>query len=581
MQNIGQTYKDYKKELPKYEAWKKQRDIRNAKKEYLFKTKPPSEEELKRAKAKADILFNAIDVMDDYSQEKAEDVETIIALSKQGIQKPIDLACFAGAIGLSCLKGVKNLSRKILSKTELFAKDMDKPLMRGFNITFTDLGAFYGSYILLSLIAGLTSNIAFSLYSAKLEVEASKAARFEAMQSELNDFNQFALLNDEQKNEVNNIAKNIQLNKEEKQSRKLKSNYDMFNFSKPIQTIQKFFEDKKKINEQQKNYFDIINNEIKANYDRKLTKEEIIEAKKDKELLTSMIENIDIKSQDYAENTEFITEIAAIGLALSMPILTAPLVFLISKIPNKLLNTLASATIPMASFLLPLIYLANIEKLSSKIARYKAIEEMKQNPANFVYYSEEEINSVDESKINVKKEEKDNIFKFIPKIIKEYKEYKKYVKENDEKDKKYNKALKQIEISKEQEKEAAKFQRNTFLTFNKIDDNSQKYSENIEAQWEIKQTLFTIGISCLSLITSGLILSKMPFKKMLEAIKDVKNNKAPKNIRLKMTGLVTSFFGTISTPIICSALSTKEQKQASRVANYKAIEELKDYQNFA
>ena len=581
MQNIGQTYKDYKKELPKYEAWKKQRDIRNAKKEYLFKTKPPSEEELKRAKAKADILFNAIDVMDDYSQEKAEDVETIIALSKQGIQKPIDLACFAGAIGLSCLKGVKNLSRKILSKTELFAKDMDKPLMRGFNITFTDLGAFYGSYILLSLIAGLTSNIAFSLYSAKLEVEASKAARFEAMQSELNDFNQFALLNDEQKNEVNNIAKNIQLNKEEKQSRKLKSNYDMFNFSKPIQTIQKFFEDKKKINEQQKNYFDIINNEIKANYDRKLTKEEIIEAKKDKELLTSMIENIDIKSQDYAENTEFITEIAAIGLALSMPILTAPLVFLISKIPNKLLNTLASATIPMASFLLPLIYLANIEKLSSKIARYKAIEEMKQNPANFVYYSEEEINSVDESKINVKKEEKDNIFKFIPKIIKEYKEYKKYVKENDEKDKKYNKALKQIEISKEQEKEAAKFQRNTFLTFNKIDDNSQKYSENIEAQWEIKQTLFTIGISCLSLITSGLILSKMPFKKMFEAIKDVKNNKAPKNIRLKMTGLVTSFFGTISTPIICSALSTKEQKQASRVANYKAIEELKDYQNFA
>ena len=80
---------------------------------------------------------------------------------------------------------------------------------------------------------------------------------------------------------------------------------------------------------------------------------------------------------------------------------------------------------------------------------------MKKNPANFVYYSDEEINSVDESKIEVKKEEKDSILKFIPKIIKEYKEYKKYVKENEEKDKKYNKALKQIKINKEQEKEAA------------------------------------------------------------------------------------------------------------------------------
>lgn len=581
MQNIGQTYKDYKKEIPNYNAWKKQREIRNAKKEYLFKTKPPSEEELKKAKAKAEILFNAVDIMDDYSQEKAEDIETIIALSKQGIQKPVGWICFVGALGLSCFKGVKNLSRKILSKNKLFAKDIDKPLIPGTNITFTKVGAVYGSYILLSLIAGLASDIAFSLYSARLEVESSKAARFEAMQNELDDFNQFAILNDKQKEEVNNIAKTIQLTKKEKQSRNLKSNYEMFNFSKPIETIKKMIKDSSKINEQQKTYFDTINNEIKSNYDRKLTEDEILEAKKDKELLTSMIENIDIKSQDYAENTEFITQIASIGLALSMPVLTTPIVFLTSKIPNKLLQIFAGAALPIVAFVAPLLYLANIEKLSSKVARYKAIEEMKKNPANFVYYSDEEINSVDENKIMVKKEEKENIFKFIPKIIKEYKEYKKYVKENDEKDKKYNKALKQIEISKEQEKEAAKFQRNTFLAFNKIDDNSQRYSENIEAHWEIKQTLLTIGITCISLITSGLILSKMPFEKMLEALKDAKDNKVQKNIWLKMTGLATSFFGTISTPIICSALSTKEQKQASRVANYKAIEDLKDYQNFA
>ncbi|UKI40936.1 MAG: hypothetical protein L6V95_12630 [Candidatus Melainabacteria bacterium] len=37
MQNIGQTYKDYKKEIPNYNAWKKQREIRSAKKNTFLK----------------------------------------------------------------------------------------------------------------------------------------------------------------------------------------------------------------------------------------------------------------------------------------------------------------------------------------------------------------------------------------------------------------------------------------------------------------------------------------------------------------------------------------------------------------
>lgn len=195
---------------------------------------------------------------------------------------------------------------------------------------------------------------------------------------------------------------------------------------------------------------------------------------------------------------------------------------------------------------------------------------MKKNPANFVYYSDEEINSVDESKIEVKKEEKDSILKFIPKIIKEYKEYKKYVKENEEKDKKYNKALKQIKINKEQEKEAAKFQRNTFLAFNKIDDNSQKYSENIEAFWEIISNpinIISVGI--------GAALGNKFAKKY---------DKISTNDEINVKWLAT-FLGSITLslipPFILEMFSTKHQKQASRVANYKAIEDLKDYQNFA
>ena len=557
MQNIGQTYKDYKKELPKYEAWKKQRDIRNAKKEYLFKTKPPSEEELKRAKAKADILFNAIDVMDDYSQEKAEDTEQIVQQAGGVI---MELALYIGGLigfGIGATKTAKNTIDKLLKKIQKFKKIENSDIKSISILTFSSLGAL--------MLAGI-SQIPLSIISAKCEVSASRIARFEAMKDELNDYNQFAILDDKQKEEVANLAQNIKLNKKEKKNNKLQNIFTMFDPFGPFKTVSNLLKEKDEINQTRKIYFDEVNKEIKENYNKGFTEEKILESKKDKELLTSMIENIDIKSQDYAENMELTT----VGISLLASCLSSVGAISIDKLTENIKDEktrmLCSAGIPFIFMLITTSFFTNIQKLSSKIARYKVIEEMKQNPANFVYYSEEEINSVDESKINVKKEEKDNIFKFIPKIIKEYKEYKKYVKENDEKDKKYNKALKQIEISKEQEKEAAKFQRNTFLTFNKIDDNSQKYSESIEARWEMLSRPVTVISSMIGAALSSTL-----------SVKQMEKNNYGKAFALYIGGLGLSLVPTF----ILEMISTKQQKQASRVANYKAIEELKDYQNFA
>lgn len=557
MQNIGQTYKDYKKELPKYEAWKKQRDIRNAKKEYLFKTKPPSEEELKRAKAKADILFNAIDVMDDYSQEKAEDTEQIVQQAGGVI---MELAFYIGGLiglGIGATKTAKNTIDKLLKKIQKFKKIENSDIESISILTFSSLGAL--------MLAGI-SQIPLSIISAKCEVSASRIARFEAMKDELNDYNQFAILDDKQKEEVANLAQNIKLNKKEKKNNKLQNIFTMFDPFGPFKTVSNLLKEKDEINQTRKIYFDEVNKEIKENYNKGFTEEKILESKKDKELLTSMIENIDIKSQDYAENMELTT----VGISLLASCLSSVGAISIDKLTENIKDEktriLCGAGIPFIFMLVTTSFFTNIQKLSSKIARYKVIEEMKQNPANFVYYSEEEINSVDESKINVKKEEKDNIFKFIPKIIKEYKEYKKYVKENDEKDKKYNKALKQIEISKEQEKEAAKFQRNTFLTFNKIDDNSQKYSESIEARWEMLSRPVTVISSMIGAALSSTL-----------SVKQMEKNNYGKAFALYIGGLGLSLVPTF----ILEMISTKHQKQASRVANYKAIEELKDYQNFA
>ena len=563
MHSVGQTYKDYRKELPKYKAWQKQRDIYNAKKEYLFKTKPPSEEELKKAKAKADILFNAVDIMDDYSQEKAQDTEQTI----QSFQRSaLEIASYIGyvlmgAIGYS--KFGQNITKKIIekfTKKAISSKDLNiLPL------------ASAGSWSILGTYLGMMiGQIPFSIFSAKCEIAASKTARFEAMKDELNDYNQFAILDKNQKEEVDNLVKNIKLTKKEKQNAKLQKPFQMLNPIKAYNTVLNLLNEKDEINKLRTKYFDEINKEIKENYNKNLTEREILEAKKDKELLTSMIEKIDIKSQDYSENTELLTlgvSIVANGLsALGMFSLSN----LTKNIKNKTLKFCISYLVPLISSLAITSYFTNLEKLSSQIARFKAIEEMRNNPASYIYYSDEEINAVDESKIKLKKEEKDNIFKFIPKIIKEYKEYKKYVKENDDKDKKYNKALKQIKITKEQEKEAAKFQRNTFFAFNKIDDNSQKYSENIEGFWEIVSNpikLISVGI--------GASLGGKLAKK-----NDIVSPNDSINVKYIATFLGSAMLSIIPA-FILEMFATKQQKEASRVANYKAIEELKDYQTFA
>ncbi|OLA94244.1 MAG: hypothetical protein BHW64_04745 [Candidatus Melainabacteria bacterium LEY3_CP_29_8] len=360
MQNIGQTYKDYKKELPNYKAWKKQRDIRNAKKEYLFKTKPPSEEELKRAKAKADILFNAIDVMDDYSQEKAEDTETAIALAQYASQKaPSSLGLVVGGF-LGLTKLPKNFWIKQFSRNKELKKEIDKTVTLPINIPFMKSNSFkLGTAIsvfmtgsICASIFGLINNIFFSKLSVKCEIAASKAARFEAMQKELDDYNQFAILNDEQKNEVNKIAKNVKLSKKEKKREltKYKTTFSMFDYLGPFKTAKELLKNAVEDNKMRENYVAYIEKEIQKNYNKDLTQEEILEAKKDKELLTSMIENIDIKSQDYAENTELITQTAGLIMSIVSALVITPLVAkVVSKTKNFLLQAVVS---PLSSILL-------------------------------------------------------------------------------------------------------------------------------------------------------------------------------------------------------------------------------------
>lgn len=70
---IWQNYKKYKEYIPEYKQWSAQQDLQQAKREEYLKQHPDkvNQEDIRRGQ----ILLHAIDVMDEYSQSNAEDME--------------------------------------------------------------------------------------------------------------------------------------------------------------------------------------------------------------------------------------------------------------------------------------------------------------------------------------------------------------------------------------------------------------------------------------------------------------------------------------------------------------------------
>ena len=133
-------------------------------------------------------------------------------------------------------------------------------------------------------------------------------------------------------------------------------------------------------------------------------------------------------------------------------------------------------------------------------------------------------------------------------------------------ERKFYKAAEELELTPEQIKDAKRLQKNAFRTFNKVDDNSQKFAESIEAFGQ--SVAFPInaifGLGATAFATPYL------FKKA--------KTKAEENLNK------TKYFGIIALSIIpamlINAYITKEQKKASRIADMNAISELNDYRKF-
>ena len=183
-------YKSYRKYAPIYPEWKNNRDKLEAKRLAYIEKHPEivNREDIERGK----ILLRTIDIMDEYSQKKAENME---AATEPAISMGLELASFAGAgagMFLGSFKPIGQFFARFAKKGSKYKKliGMGVPAVIG--------------YILASVSA-----FPLMAWGAKAEVGASRKGRFEAMRTELSNPKCFAILTEEQIKEADRIAKNI------------------------------------------------------------------------------------------------------------------------------------------------------------------------------------------------------------------------------------------------------------------------------------------------------------------------------------------------------------------------------------
>lgn len=545
---IFADYKDYKVYNPEYKPWKDKRNLDEAKRLEYLKQNPNAQNSQKEDVQRAEALLNAIDIMDEYSQSKAENMEIV---TDQMVQTATQIAQFGGSIvgGILCFippiaKTIDHIAFKINPK-------IDKGLSR--------IAVCLGT----GVIASLATAMGLQGWAAAKQVSASRNGRFEAMQNELQDVKKFATLTDDQEKLQNELAQKIPTTKAMLKGN-IAQNSNMLNPLTSFRLIGEIINPNQDIEEERIAFNEELNT-IPQNAP-KLTEADILKAKKDQQLLLNIAEKIDMASQDYSENTELVVGTLT-ALALSGGFLTG---FITNKLIKgfKIVNKNAVKYLPKAiggTVALSSILLGTyLQKQASRVGRFKAKQELEKNPNNFIYVSQESIDNL-KNDVQVPQKERPNLFSFCIQAIKDNLEYNKYLKTKGIEEKKKMLALKDIELTPEQIKNAKQLQKNTFKVFNKLDEKSQRYAESVEA----------VGATILQPIALVSSLAGMGIGALVAKAKNIKISSKHGYIPL----LAGSLLGAIP-PILVNMYFTKEEKQASRVAHMLAINEMSDYKKF-
>ena len=585
-----------------FKKWEQEQRDNEAKRKALYERRNYSPEEIESAKQFGERIIDVVDIMDNHSENVAENVET--AVSPVVSLAPLAATLLTGAYWVKkivpqaddeiwnikkqiCLDNEKaqKLAYEITDDIRKSRPNKEEFLERYFTskrkvqqIANPELRAkameIYKEYSKkvkpynrklwgggIGVVAsGVLAFIGATIYAAKLQVDSSKIARYQARKI-LEDPKAFVNYTPEQ---IAAAKKYIDEHPElKKQKRKEKLKSGMF------KSIINILRDRREYLKAKK-----TDSDTSKKVTRTLTPEEIVQAKKDKEVIQRSVRIINNEAEKYSENMEVAAGIILgstpivgglcgwlTGVVMNKTGITDNIVRNIvdkngsdeaklayarfkelksgapgyttrwSKFVNKLmaddykenadlaadavkrgkakiefikpfkkafaagmshrwLNSKIIGLIGALVSSIPAALIAlKLQKSSARAGRYTAKRELEKDPRNFIGYTEEDLQEVKDvkgEKETFGQKLKDYAL-FVPTVLKQYYAYEKYKRTEFKDHQLLLDQLQKSEVTDEQLLDAKNLQRKLFNTFEKVDDNSQMYSESMEAATEILQ----------------------------------------------------------------------------------------------
>lgn len=544
-----------------YKKWEIEQQKKEKQNEELRKKTPPSQEELEHAKQYGRTIVDVINTMDQHSIDKSEDASLMV----QSYGKIVDIGCLAIFYPLN----------KLIKKL---------PIMRN-NKKLQN----YSGLVTIFLLGSAVSTTV-QILQAKYEKQASRIARYQIREKDLKDYRHFVVYDNKQIKKAEEIAKNLPEVDEHKKPQK-KGYHPIEDYKNAKITTDALKADNQNYEAWKKEYSK--EEVIKLEKFKRLnpSQDELNKAEKDKEALLNTIKKIEASSLDYLNNISMAISIVMTGIVAGTYLLGHCTNVLLDKLipkskflqgKSKSLMAIKSINLTIAPFIFPILLLGQtikMQKDAARVGRFKAKQEMLNNPAAFISYSQEDrnkVNNIDNSNIKQKgffaKITQD--FKELKNYKKDYKEYQDYMKTKHKEELKLDEALKQVEISDKQKQNALQLQKKAFHSFEKMDEKAQRFTDDTDAAVDIVGNIVTSSLKTIMQIWGLLRLGNKAtqINKDANAIKNIKSNELLKSI----LPFAASFFVH---PIV-NIIGTRIKKDAGKIGVMTAMKDLDDPKNF-
>ena len=529
----------------------------------------------KEAERYSKTVVDIIDIMDKHSLDRTEDMSLVIKNYSTGFS----LMSILAGIGLGSL----------FKKTKIAVKLPDwRPYWE-----------------LLGLVITTSISSAFiNLWQANTAKRAARLARFHTRENELNDYRNFVIYNNQQVEEAKKHLPNITEDSDEKKINLSRQHFNPYLMHKNAKITKNELE-KDEINYKEWKEKYVAQETKKAEnfhkLNKKITKEDIKKAQKDRDMILRTIKKVETYSNEYSINMEMATYALSASVVAGVTLIGAGISSLLGlarkHINNKpslnkgiKITQLALVTIiPGITAMTMTAPSVKLIKDAARIGRYKAKQELLSNPEEFITFSDEERKTVDTPNIkpgknNTWKQLKEDV-RSIMKFRTDANEYYNYLDTKYKDETKLKKALKKVDITKEQEKEAKIFQRKLFYAFEKIDEKQVSLVEDTGAAIDFMRD------ACVSVIDFAIKL--VPIYLCAKDVKRINKGNMPKTLKevfnvamsgkLKTTTVIAMVLPFILPKFIAYYAIIKGlqlKKEAGNIGVMTAMKDLDDPKNF-